>query len=449
MNHPCPHRQEQIEALITGGLSPEESNDLHRHIEQCPACREYFELLNGDSDRLAQFAEAMGPTIARLETNVLEILDRAAASAPARAPSIWRMIMKSRIAKLAAAAIILIVVGLTFFGLFEGTSVPAYAIEQTIEACRGIRTMHIRFFSPYTLQGVGFGDGEMWIQFDEKGELQRLRSEVANSPDGPKAYVWQKGKIDLYFKGKNSLLILSDADRKVADFIRQLRQLVDASEAMHRLREMQAQGKVELTIEQPGSAEKPIVLTATLPPQEGHPRQRQVSFIDPKTKLLKQSESFSLKDDKWELQQRIEYLEYNEPIDPERFALNVPPGVMRINQTAQDIGLPKGDLTDEEIAAKVVREFCEALIAGDYEKASRLYEGVPPDVLRKALAGSKVVRIVSIGKPTAHPETESLKVPLTLEFEKGGVKEVKEIAPGPFVRHVYARPDRWTISGGF
>ena len=47
------------------------------------------------------------------------------------------------------------------------------------------------------------------------------------------------------------------------------------------------------------------------------------------------------------------------------------------------VGLEKGDLTDEEIAAKVAREFFEAVIAADYRKAGLLYEGIPAEKMKE------------------------------------------------------------------
>ena len=52
----------------------------------------------------------------------------------------------------------------------------------------------------------------------------------------------------------------------------------------------------------------------------------------------------------------------------------------RSNRT---IGLEKGDLTNDEIAAKVAREFFEALIAEDYAKAGLLLEGMPAERMKE------------------------------------------------------------------
>ena len=76
MKHPCPDRQEQIEGFVTGTLSPETTSSLQEHIHQCPACREYLEALSGDSERLAQFAEAELLASIPLSAEVTELADR-------------------------------------------------------------------------------------------------------------------------------------------------------------------------------------------------------------------------------------------------------------------------------------------------------------------------------------------------------------------------------------
>ncbi len=74
-----------------------------------------------------------------------------------REQKIWRIIMKSKITKLAAAAVIIVAVLLSYFtvGVKE-----TYAFEQTLEAFRDVRTIH--------LWGRNLRDNnfEMWIQLD-------------------------------------------------------------------------------------------------------------------------------------------------------------------------------------------------------------------------------------------------------------------------------------------
>ena len=74
----------------------------------------------------------------KLEQNLL----RALAKQTPRQIKIWRTIMKTKITKLATAAAIIFAVVL-LVSILNNSTTPAYAIEDTIEAMREIRTVHI------------------------------------------------------------------------------------------------------------------------------------------------------------------------------------------------------------------------------------------------------------------------------------------------------------------
>lgn len=128
---------------------------------------------------------------------------------------------------------------------------------------------------------------------------------------------------------------------------------------------------------------------------------------------------------------------------------NLPDDVMQIDQVTQKIGLEQGELSDEEIAVEVVRQFYEALIAEDYAKAGRLLEGVPAARIEEMFKDLKIVRIISIGEPKPHPTPRvgGFMVPCKLEIEKDGIRSIYE-PYGPGVRPVYGQPNRWDIHGG-
>jgi outer membrane lipoprotein-sorting protein len=73
--------------------------------------------------------------------------------------SIWRIIMRRRITKFAAPAVI-IVAAVLAISLWDGSTPTTYAVEQTIEAMRKITTVH--------LLGTTFDGGqiEMWSTVD-------------------------------------------------------------------------------------------------------------------------------------------------------------------------------------------------------------------------------------------------------------------------------------------
>lgn len=112
MENTCENIHEQILELITGTLSAEKAADLERHISKCPGCRAYLEALQTDDKLLGEFAEAMQPRVARLEEKVIGALNRAKSKKPVSFVPVWKTVVKSRITKFAAAAVIIIAVSL-------------------------------------------------------------------------------------------------------------------------------------------------------------------------------------------------------------------------------------------------------------------------------------------------------------------------------------------------
>jgi len=174
-------------------------------------------------------------------------------------------------------------------------------------------------------------------------------------------------------------------------------------------------------------------------------------FVDQATKLVTRLESYSLAEGgDYELMSRTELRDYNQQIDPTMFVLgDVPSHVVRIDKTVQDIGLEQGNLSDKEIAVKVVREFYEAVIAKDHAKAGRISGNSPATRIEEKFKDLKIVRIISIGEPKPHPArgVGGFMVPCKLEIEKDGIRSVYE-PYGPGVRPVRGRPNRWNIHGG-
>ncbi|MBA7645654.1 hypothetical protein ES703_53412 [subsurface metagenome] len=267
-----------------------------------------------------------------------------------------------------------------------------------------------------------------------------------DSPDdGAKVVVWKESKAQVWLKKKNILATIKD--KSVAAHMLKFIEELDPRLAVEHLHEREEQGKVKLEIEEPSDKAQPIVVTATYLPESSTPNRRFVLFVDQATKLVIAMETYQLKDGEYEYVGIMEYYDYNQPIEEKMFTLEqVPDDAMRIDQVTREVGLARGNLSDEEIAVEVIRQFLEALIARDYAKASKLYQGIPVEFLQKQLGKKKFVRIVSIGKPTPSDRPNSLRVPCKYEIEVDGVKSV--VQSYPYVRPVFGQPDRWTIDGG-
>lgn len=111
MKNDCQKTKEQILEFISGTLPAQDVVDLRNHLEKCPSCSSYLDALRSDDKDLADFAESMQPAIARLENNVIDAL-RAKQPVKIVKSTSLRTIIKNPITKLAAAAIVVIAIGL-------------------------------------------------------------------------------------------------------------------------------------------------------------------------------------------------------------------------------------------------------------------------------------------------------------------------------------------------
>ncbi len=364
-------------------------------------------------------------------------------------PNLRRIIMKNPITKLASAAAIIIAVILSI-NIWDNITPAAYALDQTVQASHSVRYLHIKAYKKGMEEPK-----EFWLEFDEQGGVKNIRAHIPEweSPsDGENVTIWQQGKAKTLYKKKNTLLTIKD--KRFADKLSASVQLFDPKLAVPRFIELEKLGLATIKIEEPSNKAELIIITATYSPeckQLGVLVDRTVLFVDQTTKLITSMKSYSLAEGgEYELIDRVEYYDYNQQIDPAMFVFDdLPSNIKQIDQTTQDIGLEQGNLSDEEIAVKVVREFYEAVIAKDYAKAGCIYGNNPAAMIEEMFKELKIVRIISIDEPKPHPTPDvgGFMVPCKLEIEKDGMKSLFE-PYGPAVRAVYGQPNRWNIHGG-
>lgn len=358
--------------------------------------------------------------------------------------TIRRIIMKSPITKLAAAAAI-IVVGALAITFLQQSATPAYAIEQTIEANHSVRFLHIKNFKAEHDEPK-----EFWLEFDQYGQFvnARIHTPEWEPHDGPKVTVWAENIAQVWLKKKNVLAIIKD--KSVAQHMLNFAKECDPKLAVQRLYEQQAQGEVDIKIDYPLDKAEPIVVTATYLPESSKPDKREVLLVDQATKLVVAMEYHQLKDGQYQYLGVSEYYDYNQPIAPEMFALSdVPADALILDQVTQKIGLAQGNLSDNEIATEVARQFFQALIDKDYHKAGRLYQGIPAEKMQEVYGQIRFIRIVSIGEPTPETTFGKLRVPCTIEIQKNG--EMSHWQPHPeglLVGQIENQPGWWGIFGG-
>jgi hypothetical protein len=336
----------------------------------------------------------------------------------------------------AAAVVVALAAGLAITISLVPPSGRAYALEETLQANKNVTSYHVKITPAAEL-------GEAWVQLNPDGSPLQARMDFQSKDDGAKVVIFTKGKSQVWFKDKKLVNIAPEADALAR--IAEMRNFADPKLTVERLQEAKAAGKLEIETKQPASKAEPIVLTVTL---KAHPDERRVYEVDPQAKLVERMRFYRRKGENWEQLELRQYLDYNKPIDPKVFQPEIPKDVTVIDQIARKPGLVKGNLSEDEIATKVVREFFEALIAGDYDKAGLIYEGFPGNRLKEVFGGIKFLRIIEVGKPAAapNPRMEALLVPAKVEIEIKGERKIEDFSP--FVRPPYGQPDRRVISGG-
>lgn len=474
----CTECKEKLAELLEGLLPESQRQIVEEHLKDCQACQAELQELKELSERLISDSNAWQQTnledavfnrIINEQNKRLKQADRVN-----RQFRIWRQIMNSKITRYTAAAVVILIVvlGITFL---DKAVTPVYALDQTIRANHSVYSLHIKGFHPEYEE-----PSEMWVECGPDGKIENIRlssPKWSDKYDGDKLMVWKENKLQVWLKRKNIFGIIKDT--MLSAQVLKMAEEFAPKLAVERLRDRQQQGEIKLEIIEPANKAELIVVTATaleegdaffptptpsnkadeLSAEVGSMQkdkaiyQRIILFVDQATKLVSCIEFYQLKDSDYQKKMTLEFYDYNVPIDSKMFTLDdeVPPDVLRIDQTTQEVGLVQGQLTDEEIAVEVVRQFFEALIASDFVKAGRLLEGLPAEEIKKDYGKVKYLRIVSIEKPTK-PQAGAyvpgaFRVPCTIEIEKDG--KIEQWKPyGPFVRPVMGQHGRWTICGG-
>ena len=174
----CEKCKELLVAYVEKLLPESQKEAIESHLNTCPPCRAELTQLIALRDRLAANGKALAQS--DLENNVLNrILQEQSSklrkvSKSNKQIQLWRTIMKSKITKFAAAAAIIIAVGLTLT-VFDKSLSSAYAIEQTIEAMRSINSIHAYCTDWDDSQG------ETWVQINpETGQEEYYYADQGN-----------------------------------------------------------------------------------------------------------------------------------------------------------------------------------------------------------------------------------------------------------------------------
>jgi hypothetical protein len=317
--------------------------------------------------------------------------------------------------------------------------------------------MRYLHFYHYASSDSNTPDKEAWLEYDDSGQIKNIRVNWYSQRGNDRVVVWKEGRTQFWSKKQKTLRFFEDAiyTKKMVRFAKQY----DPTSTVENMYDLERKGDVEIEIEEPADKTKPIILTCTWLPNtfitEGtSPQMREIIFVDQVTKLVTSIGLYELDDGEYVDRGLWRYPDYDTLFEPGIFDLEeeVPADVKRLDLMILDIGLEQTDLTEKEIAVKVVRSFLQALIAKDYDRAIKIYGYEDPDEkegLLKNFEKLNIVRIISVDDPI-FPRFASgrLEVPCKVELEKDG-QIIEWQIEDVFAHRVTGHPNRWRVEGKF
>jgi hypothetical protein len=246
---------------------------------------------------------------------------------------IARRFIMSRFTKLAAAAVI-IVIAVLAITILDKSVTPAYAIEQTIEAFKNVRFLHL-----VRRDEAGEVEDERWIEIGAHGRQVKYRQ------DTPPAFLAvEDGKTTaVYHKDKNTVVLWSNREK-------QYQWVGDLGGFLENLRQ---DGKIiEENADYQGQAAHKVLW----------PMMNAECYVDPETKLPIAIGSTELS--------------YEQP-PPGIFEISIPEGFVVVDKKPGASKTEEPDwLRDQQRADRYFHQGRLALASGDYDEAAELFEYV-------------------------------------------------------------------------
>lgn len=350
----------------------------------------------------------------------------------ATGPRIGRIIMKSSITKLAAAAVIIIAITLTT--IFMNKSMPTASAEevliQAMNAVTNLRSVYIKAeirtipHDNFELIGLNydFVPNEMWKEFD-------------GTPQG-KWRIEKPGRV-VVMDGESSLLLTRPNHAAKGGintgFVGWLKPLLDVDKVLDsEIKLAQKQGSELLLTHQQGLDGRDKLLVNVEATAQGDftndwLKNKSISAsdnlriytFDAETKLLETLEVYVHTDGEDVMVLQITDIEYNLDIDPTLFSLELPTDVIWYGQ-------PK-ELADNEKYAQMgpkemAQAFFQACADENWDEVLKFWPASAVDQRLKDYLGG--IEIIDIGEPFQSGRYSGWFVPYEIKFKNGGTKKM-------------------------
>ena len=189
-------RCEEFQTMIATGLAESSeirrTEDIRRHLEGCPDCRDYFRALQADDERLAAFTESLRPSLSRLEDRTIASLSGVPAVCRDRPRNTWARSVYATVA-VAAALCVVATLAVRFLGL---TGVASVGLARTLEAMQGQAWVH-------SVESTRLGTvHEIWRRQD--GRIVAFKK-----PNGSVCYTDYVGNVEYEYNRNSNKIVIS------------------------------------------------------------------------------------------------------------------------------------------------------------------------------------------------------------------------------------------------
>lgn len=453
----CTEIRKKLVEYIEGLLLDSQKQQLEAHFKDCRQCQTELHQITSLGKRIA--SDAQNKQSADFENAVLNRIIREQnlrlkqADGFSRQHQIWRVIMKSRITKLAVAAVIVIAGVLSVSILNKSVptaSATTQVLQDAINAVSDVWSVHMKArmrtlpADNFSLIGLeyDFVPIEMWKRTDKNGQVQWR--------------VEKPGRV-LLMDGKSTLMLIRPNNGVLekrplpqgcfdswSGRLLNVQDLLDSElqnaknnpdrEVLLRHENIEGKDKLVLEVEITTNTAKEDYLRNKFISESDHLK---VYRFDGETKLLEGLQVYVHTDDKDVLIFEVTDIEYNKEFDNNIFVLNLPENMIWYGQPQI---LPDNEKYVKMSPKEVATAFFDACAKEDWNEFLKFWPATAVDESIKSYLGG--LEIISIGEPFKSGRYPGWFVPYEIRLKDGTVKKF----------NLAIRNDnpakRWVVDGG-
>jgi len=355
-----------------------------------------YRVFNQDHDRLRQTLMASLPDRSKLRKQIGQmdyILQ-----------FIRNTVLRNGATKIAAAAVIIIAVGLGFV-LLDKSASSVYAIAQTIKALENVTTVHVigtdwdgNRYEAWNKINPETGKSE-WVCIDQTPHGYK----IASRPDG--SCVWDENGNVVRYSNKP----IASNDFRYSQVFEQI------AEKMVELNENE---KIMIQSEKDPFSDKSFIKIHVVTDIQDY-----TIYVDSESKLPVRL-YFDRADNMQQIARTVDEIRYNEPLSEGLFDFEVPAKWYRDWSLLDDPtkGLPIGDLIHEQGAIKTAREYWRAVIENNWDYADQLR---PVADWKTDYHVDRPAELIDIGQPRPERGCSGLVTPCIVRFADGKTQKIK------------------------